>query len=101
MRTVYSEPNTFKAHTSQNVEETLIPFETDFFDDKCDDFVEGHRAVPEGCWWTRDDGKMFSGKMITPWKDSSELDATQRKYERQKLADAENALAILLGGEST
>jgi hypothetical protein len=38
--------------------------------------------------------------MITPWKDYNELDAAQRQYEREKLADAENALAILLGGAS-
>ena len=29
----------------------------------------------------------------------SELDAAQRQYERERLADAERALAIMLGGE--
>lgn len=73
-----------------------------FFSDKCSDFIEGYRLKPEGETWVREDGHVFSGgEMITPWKNSDELDAAQREYEKQKLADAENALAILLGGEST
>lgn len=38
--------------------------------------------------------------MITPWVDYRELDEAQRVFEQEKLADAENALAILLGGET-
>lgn len=61
-----------------------------FFDDKCTDFIEGF------CY---DD---IEGVVkIYAWKPYDELDAAQRDYEREKLADAENALAILLGGEST
>lgn len=70
-----------------------------FFANKCATFVEGYRLKPEGETWVREDGEVFSGgEMITPWKPYDELDAAQREYERQKLADAENALAILLGG---
>lgn len=70
-----------------------------FFADKCTAFIEGYRLKPEGETWVRDDGKVFSGgEMIAPWKNYEELDAAQREYERQKLADAEAALAILLGG---
>ena len=47
--------------------------ETDFFDDKCVDFIEGYRFVPFGESWTRSDGEIFEGEMITPWKDYSEL----------------------------
>ena len=36
--------------------------------------------------------------MIATWKDWSELDNAQRVYEREQLADALAALAIL-GGE--
>lgn len=73
-----------------------------FFSNKCTTFVEGYRLKPDGETWVREDGEVFSGgEMITPWKDYNELDAAQRKYEIEKLADAENALAILLGGEST
>lgn len=72
-----------------------------FFANKCDAFIEGYRLKPDGETWVREDGEVFSGgEMITPWKDYNELDAAQREYERAKLADAENALAILLGGVS-
>lgn len=71
----------------------------EFFFNKCTTFIEGYRLKPEGETWVREDGEVFSGgEMITPWKNYDELDAAQRKYEREKLADAENALAILLGG---
>lgn len=87
----------FKCHTS-NLDGTFLEVETSFFDGKCDTFIEGYRFVPAGMEWTRSDGRVFSGEMITPWKDYNELDAAQRQYERELLADAENALAILLGG---
>lgn len=61
--------------------------ETEFFDEKCETFIEGY---------SYDDSKGYPA--IYPWKPLSELAAAQREYERQKLADAENALAILLGG---
>lgn len=70
-----------------------------FFAGKCTEFIEGYRLKPAGETWVRDDGEVFSdGEMISPWKPYDELDAAQREYDRQKLADAENALAILLGG---
>lgn len=70
-----------------------------FFSDKCTVFIEGYRLKPEGETWVREDGHVFSGgEMVTPWKDYDELDNAQREYERTILADAENALAILLGG---
>lgn len=97
MKTIYIDSE-FKCHISNDG--TMTAVETDFFDGKCDAFVEGYRFVPEGESWTREDGVVFDGEMVTPWKDYAELDNAQREYERGKLADAENALAILLGGES-
>ena len=97
MRIVYIDSD-FKCHTSNDG--TLTPVETDFFDGKCDAFLEGYRYIPAGDSWTRSDGVVFHGEMIAPWKPYSELDAAQRQYERELLADAENALAILLGGVS-
>lgn len=67
--------------------------ETDFFDGKCDAFVEGYRFVPSGESWTRPDGVVFRGEMIAPWKDYAELDNAQREHERQLLAEYESALA--------
>lgn len=87
----------FKCHAT-NTNGIFREVETDFFDDKCTTFIEGYRFVPAGESWKRSDGVVFRGEMISPWKPYKELDAAQREYERQKLADAENALAILLGG---
>lgn len=87
----------YRCHTT-NPDSTYREAETDFFDGKCDTFVKGYRYIPSGESWTRSDGVVFTGEMITPWKPYDELDAAQREYERQKLADAENALEILLGG---
>lgn len=95
MKTIYIDSD-FKCHVTNDG--TMTAVETDFFDGKCDTFIEGYRFVPAGESWTRSDGIVFQGEMISPWKPYNELDAAQREYERQKLADAETALAILLGG---
>ena len=73
----------------------MTAVETDFFDGKCKEFIEGCRYVPSGESWTREDGVEFRGEMIAPWKDSRELDEAQREYERELLADAQNALNVL------
>lgn len=95
MKTIYLDSD-FKCHVA--TDGTMIAVETDFFDGKVDSFIEGYRFVPEGKKWTGEDGYVYTGEMIYPWKNYDELDAAQREYERQQLADAENALAILLGG---
>lgn len=96
--------NEFKCHlTDPNGdlrEVVLSESASEFFFNKCATFIEGYRVKPDGETWIREDGKVFSGgEMITPWKPYDELDVAQRQYEREKLADAENALAIYLGGE--
>lgn len=78
-----------KCH-STNPNGTFREVEDDFFNGKCDTFIEGY------CY---DDSKGYA--QIYPRIQFDKLDAVQREYEREKLADAENALAILLGGEST
>lgn len=97
----------FKCHLSNDGD--MIEIKTDFFDGKCDTFIEGYRFVPIGASWMREDGTIFTGEMISPWKDYSELDQAQREYEkelyeRQKLLinDLEQqaqAVRILLGEE--
>lgn len=81
-----------KCHTS-NPDGTYTAVETDFFDGKCDFFIEGYRYIPAGAMWTRPDGVTFTGEMIAPWKDWQELDAAQRAYERQLIAEYEQALS--------
>ena len=90
MKTIYIDSD-FKCHTDND--DTMIAVETSFFDGKCDDFINGYRLVPAGESWTRSDGVVFHGEMIAPWKPYSELDAAQREYERQLLAEYEAALA--------
>ena len=90
MKTVYIDLDC-KCHTANDG--TMTAVETDFFDGKCNDFIEGYRFVPFGKSWTRSDGVVFHGEMISPWKPYAELDAAQREYEQQKLAEYESALA--------
>lgn len=78
MRTIYIDSE-FKCRIADDG--TMLAIETDFFDGKCDAFVEGYCYEAEnGC------------TKIYPWKDYSELDAAQREYERQLLAEYAEAL---------
>ena len=79
MRKIYVDKN-FRCHVENDG--TMETVETDFFDGKCDTFIEGYcyesnEGVPD----------------IYPWKPYSELDAAQREYERQLLAEYEAAFA--------
>lgn len=88
--TIYIDTD-FKCHTTDTGGLTAV--ETDVFDGKCDAYIEGYRFVPSGSTWTREDGEVFTGEMISPWKDWYTLDAAQRVYEREQLAtlQAQNA----------
>lgn len=92
MRTIYIDAD-FKCHTSNDG--TMRAVETSFFDGKCDAVVEGYRFIPANESWTRADGKVFHGEMITMWKDSVSLDKAQREYEKQLLAEYAEALKVL------
>lgn len=91
--TIYID-NDYKCHVTDSG--TMTAVETDAFDGMCPEYIEGYRYVPAGQTWTRSDGVEFSGKMISPWRDWAELDAAQREYERQQLADMQAALAEAL-----
>lgn len=92
MKTIYIDSE-FKCHIANDG--TMTAVETDFFNGKCDVFVEGYRFVPSGESWTRSDGVVFNGEMIAPWKDYNELDAAQREYERQLIATYEESLKVM------
>lgn len=83
----------FKCHVTDDG--TYSTVETEAFDGKCDSYIEGYRFVPSGESWTRDDGTVFQGEMIAPWKPWNELDAAQRAYERELLRQYEQAIAEL------
>lgn len=61
---------------------TMTEVETNVFDGKCKEYIEGQ------CY---ESGKCY--EKTYPWKTYSELDAAQRAYERQLLADYESALS--------
>ena len=88
--TIYIDSD-FKCHVTNDG--TLTAVETDFFDGKCDAYIEGYRFVPAWEAWTCPDGVTFTGEMISPWKDWRELDEAQRAYEREQLAAYEQALS--------
>ena len=79
MRTIYVDAE-FKCHVTN--QSNMISVNTDFFDGKCDTFIEGYRFIPFGESWTRSDGEIFHGEMISPWKLHSELIAIQKEYEK-------------------
>ena len=79
MKTIFIDSD-FKCYTSNNSAVKEI-FETDFFDGKCDAFIEGYRFIPAGESWTRSDGFVFRGEMIAPWKPYNELAVAQAQYE--------------------
>lgn len=84
--------NDYKCHPD-NPDGTYTAVETTAFDGKCTAYIDGYRFVPSGYTWTRDDGTVFTGEMITPWKPWDALDAAQREYERQQIAAYEAALS--------
>ena len=92
MKTIYIDID-FKCHVADDG--TMVPVETEFFDGKCDAFIEGYRFVPEGMVWEQEDGTAFCGEMITPWKPFVELEREQMAYERQLLAEYADALKVL------
>ena len=86
---IYIDPD-FKCHTSNDG--TMTAVGTDFFNSKCQTFIEGYRFIPAGESWTRSDGVVFHGEMITPFKNYNELDAAQREYEQQLLKESQTEL---------
>lgn len=90
MRTIFIDSD-YKCYLTNN--DTMTKVETEAFDGKCDAYIEGFRFLPEGEVWTRYDGKVFCGQMISPWKPYSELDAAQRIYERQLIKEQQETIS--------
>lgn len=89
----------FKCYTESAAGRTAV--ETGAFTGKCRQYIEGYRFVPSGQIWTREDGQVFRGEMIAPWRDYAILAELQALYEEEqaKQAEAQEALNILLEGE--
>ena len=67
-------------HTT-NPDGVFREVENSFFDNKCTAFIEGY------CY---DDSKGYV--QIYPWKNHDQLEAAQREYERNQIAEYEAAL---------
>lgn len=67
--------------------------ETDCFDGKCAEWIESYRFVPEGETWVKENGEMFRGEMVSPWKDLGEAYAAQAAYVTAQNAQYEAALS--------
>lgn len=90
--TIYID-NDYKCHTSPG--EGLTAIETDAFDGKCKQYIEGYRFVPAGETWTREDGQVFHGEMVSPWRPYEILAELQALYEeeQQTINEYETALS--------
>lgn len=84
MKTVYINSE-YQCHVTDDG--TMTAVETDFFDGKCDTFIEGYRFVPAGESWTRSDGVIFYGEMIAPFKDGQLLSTVQSLYEETVVSE--------------
>lgn len=76
--TIYID-NDFKCYAK--AADGLRAVETDEFEGKCPAFIEGHRYVPEGEQWVREDGLVFTGRMVCTLTDINLLEAAQAAYE--------------------
>ena len=88
--TIYIDSD-YKCYTSEADGRRAV--ETNFFDGKCPEWIESFRFVPTGESWTRGDGEVFKGEMVTPWKDLSEAYAAQTAYLERQNAQYEAALS--------
>ena len=90
--TIYIDSD-YKCHTSPA--DGLTAVETDFFDGKCRQFIEGYRFVPFEQSWTRGDGEVFHGEMVAPWRDCSLLEEFRAIYEEEQAKATEEIAAIV------
>ena len=92
--TIYIDSN-YKCYTSRADDRKTV--ETDSFDGKCKQYIEGCRFIPSGEQWVRDDGEVFTGEIVAPWRDFSILDEFQSIYEEElaKQSDMAAALEVL------
>ena len=65
---------------SVNPREGFREVETNIFDGKCREFIEGCRYVPPGDEWEREDGLTFVGPMQSPWMPSAVIERAQAAY---------------------
>ena len=90
--TIYIDSD-YKCHTSPA--DGLTAVETDVFDGKCRQYIEGYRFVPAGESWTREDGQVFTGEMVAPWRPYEILAEFQAIYEEEQAKAVEEIAALV------
>lgn len=90
--TIYLDKD-FKCHTS--TADGLTAIETEAFDGKCRQYIEGYRFVPTGETWIREDGQVFRGEMVAPWRNYELLVELQSIYEEEQSKATEEIAAIV------
>lgn len=58
-------------------DEGRILVQSEFFNDKCKSFLEGHRFIPQTYCWTSESGEEIWGEAVIPMIDSAILDSYQ------------------------
>ena len=86
---IYIDTN-FKCHTVNDG--TMRELDVSFYDNTCPEWIESYRFVPKGETWVREDGEVFMGEMVSPWKDLSDAYAAQTAYLSEQTAQYEAAL---------
>ena len=90
--TIYIDSD-YKCYTSPG--DGLTAVETDAFDCKCRQYIEGYRFVPSGKTWTREDGVEFTGEMVAPWRDYGILSEFQEVAQEEQAKATEEIAAIV------
>lgn len=90
--TIYLDSD-FRCHLTDDGTRRAV--ETDAFDGKCASYIEGFRFVPAGETWTRPDGAVFAGEMITAAEDYGRLEKAQAQYELDEANYAEELGSLI------
>ena len=90
--TIYIDSD-YKCHVS--AAEGRRAIETDAFNGKCPEWIESFRFAPTGETWVKENGEMFRGEMVSPWKDLGEAYAAQAAYVTAQNAQYEAALTAI------
>lgn len=93
--TIYID-NDYKCYTTPA--DGRVSIETDAFNGKCKQYIEGYRFVPAGETWIREDGEVFHGEMITPCRPYEILAELQALYEEEQAKQADMAAALEILG---
>lgn len=95
--TIYIDSD-YKCYTSPS--DGLTAIETDAFDGKCKQYIDGCRFIPSGETWVRKDGETFSGEIVAPWRDYAILAEFQALYEEEQAKQSDMAAALEVLGVS-